>query len=317
MPKPRKSTRSTSRRQQSPCPTEDSPEDINNAFDVTATMEDKSKTTSSRMFASPSKYYGDLTTDVESWLKEFNRIAAANKWDTQRKTEVLPAFLRDRAADFFEDLEQDEQKDYDVLCEKLKERFRPKELQRAYYSDLFQRKQFPNETAEDYGHEILKLARKAHSGLDREVTDKLTMEHFINGLQLNLKRLVMLADPTSFEQAVRYAKREECHNKLTSSAESAKMVCSTSTTSSNAALEAAVMSLTEQVEGLSKKVDVQNQTRQNRRGGFQGRSTGRGRGRNLRTTDGQPICNYCNRVGHIEPKCYQKHGYPSDSNSGN
>ncbi len=30
-----------------------------------------------------------------------------------------------------------------------------------------------------------------------------------------------------------------------------------------------------------------------------------GRGRNLRTTDGQPICNNCRRVGHVAKYCQE------------
>ena len=31
------------------------------------------------------------------------------------------------------------------------------------------------------------------------------------------------------------------------------------------------------------------------------------RGRNLRTTDGCPICNICNQVGHIARYCWENH----------
>ena len=36
------------------------------------------------------------------------------------------------------------------------------------------------------------------------------------------------------------------------------------------------------------------------------RNNGAPRGRNLRTTDGQPICNYCQRVGHVARYCQQR-----------
>ena len=35
------------------------------------------------------------------------------------------------------------------------------------------------------------------------------------------------------------------------------------------------------------------------------------RGRNLRTTDGQPICNYCQRVGHVSKYCHFRTQSPS------
>ena len=75
---------------------------------------------------------------------------------------MLPAFLRGRAAHFFEDLDSSIQEEYDKTVHSLKERFCPKELERMYCSELFGRKQLSSESVEDYGNAILKLARRAH-----------------------------------------------------------------------------------------------------------------------------------------------------------
>ena len=279
------------------------PENTDNA-DKKHKVENNSKI-SDKVYVTPSKFYGDVSSDIESWLKEFDRVSVANRWDNSRKLEILPAYLRDRAADYFEDLDQEITTDYDRICEKLREKFRPKELQRAYYSDLFQRKQKENETVDDYGHAILVLARKAHNGIQRDVTDKLTMEHFIQGLRPTLKRLVLMTDPKSYEQALRIAKREECHENLTDKPTSS--VCASVT---DPEWHAAINALTQKVDDITKRLNTESQRGNSHfwRGG-RGRSF-RGRGRNLRTTDGQPICNFCHRVGHIEAKCWNKNGFP-------
>ena len=53
----------------------------------------------------PTIFYGNLDEDIDSWLKNFDRIATANEWSRERKLNTLPAFLRDRAAEFYESLE--------------------------------------------------------------------------------------------------------------------------------------------------------------------------------------------------------------------
>ena len=87
----------------------------------------------------PSKFYGEVGEDFESWIKTFDRISKANRWKDERKAEMLPAYLRGRAADYFEDLDSSIQGDFDGTVRKLKERFCPKELERMYYTELFQR----------------------------------------------------------------------------------------------------------------------------------------------------------------------------------
>lgn len=175
--------------------------------------------TDTKSNVTPSKFYGDVGEDFENWIKTFERIGRANRWGPDRKVELLPAYLRGRAADFYEDLDQDIQEDFDRLVDRMKERFCPKELQRMYYTELFQRKQLPRENVEDYGSSILKLARRAHGGVSLDEHDRLVMEHFLQGLRPELRRYVMMADPQSFEQAFRIAKREECNEQLITSSQ--------------------------------------------------------------------------------------------------
>ncbi|VDI13937.1 Hypothetical predicted protein [Mytilus galloprovincialis] len=59
----------------------------------------------------PTIFYGNLDEDIDSWLKIFDRIATANEWNRERKLNTLPAFLRDRAAEFYESLEDDKKEE--------------------------------------------------------------------------------------------------------------------------------------------------------------------------------------------------------------
>lgn len=256
----------------------------------------------------PILFFGNLEDDIDSWLKNFDRIAIANEWDLEKKTTILPAFLRDRAAEFFESLDDDIKENYHDLCRSLRDRFIPKELQSLYYSNLFQARQKDNQTVEDYASEINKLAIRAYSDMKRSQKDVLIKEHFIQGLKPEIKRFVMLSNPSTFEEAFRAAQREECNNNLMK--KKSETACAVNENS----LEYSVKELSDQVKVLAVKFDSMSQRRNFRnRGTSRGRNQGRfGRGRfggstrNLRTTDGRPICNFCMKVGHIERSCEEK-----------
>ncbi|CAC5413297.1 unnamed protein product [Mytilus coruscus] len=64
----------------------------------------------------PSKFFGKVGEDFESWIKIFDRISRANRWSDGRKGKMLPAYLRGRAADYFEDLDIEIQNDLVQLC---------------------------------------------------------------------------------------------------------------------------------------------------------------------------------------------------------
>ena len=151
---------------------------------------------------SPSKFYGDGKEDVEKWIRSFERISTANQWNEERMAEVLPALLRDRAADFWEELPVDTQKSYHHTKEALPEYFLPPEARRMYYTDLYNRIQGGREPVADFARAIQDLTQRAHSTMSAADQDILCREHFLHGLRPNLKRLVLVANPKLFTEAV-------------------------------------------------------------------------------------------------------------------
>lgn len=273
----------------------------------------------------PTIFYGNLDDDIDSWIKNFNRIARANNWNEERKKNILPAFLRDRAADYFESLDESVTECFNEICKALKERFMPKELQSLYFSNLFQARQGENQSVDDYASEISKLASRAYSEMSRVQKDKLLKEHFVQGLKSEIQRFVMLSNPVTFEEAFRTAKREECHNKVhrdTSYTTTTQGTCAISSTGETELLKNGIQELATHMKVLSTKMDqifqhgtTRGRYRESWRGHRPGQGRGRGqemtdrnsdRNRNLRTTDGRPICNYCRKVGHVERRCFEK-----------
>ncbi|CAC5372048.1 unnamed protein product [Mytilus coruscus] len=228
---------------------------------------------------------------------------------------MLPAYLRGRAADYFEDLDSEIQNDFDTAVQKLKQRFCPKELERMYYSELFQRKQISGESVEDYGNAILKLARRAHGGVSLDKHDRLAMEHFLQGLHPSLRRFVMMSDPQSFEQAFRIAKREECNERLIRIEEVSTAVNAVSV---DAHVIQKLEDVTRKLDMLERKMNsVSGQSYPGQGSTTQfGQGNPRGSGLNMRSKDGKPICHYCHRIGHIERYCYSKQGVPQQQSGG-
>lgn len=266
----------------------------------------------------PCPFFGNLDEDFDSWIKNFDRIAKANGWSKEKKTITIPAFLRDRAAEHYESLEEEVKDDYNLLCESLRERFIPKELQTLYYSNLFGCQQSDQQSVEDYASEITKLTSRAYVEMPRKQKEILTKEHFVQGLKPDLKRFVLMSNPKTFEEAFRHAKREECHDVLTRP--QARAMAAACEEDRTARFEKSVENLTVQLSAMATNLDrITSPTylnRGNRNQSNRGYRRGRGRGthnnaqrrsdRNLRTTDGRPICNFCMKVGHIEFACREK-----------
>ena len=156
----------------------------------------------------PIKFFGEPRKDIEKWFKNFERMSRANGWSEKRQIEILPAFLRDRAAEFYDELSPREQGDLEKLKNSLINHFIPKEARRFYYADLYARIQGSTESAEDFERAIPQLVRRAYAEMPVEHQATLMREHFVNGLGPPLKRIVLISDPDDFNKAVKVAKRE-------------------------------------------------------------------------------------------------------------
>ena len=168
---------------------------------------------SPKIVVQPSKFFGEPGEDVEKWLRNFERTSKANNWSVTRQPDVLPAFLQERAAEFYDELPSD--LDLNELKKALIRQFSPSKARRLYYSDLYERRQGQDESAADFGRDVQQLVWRAYSGMPVEHQDVLMREHFVNGLRPELKRIVLIADPETFNKALQIARREEINEQLT------------------------------------------------------------------------------------------------------
>ncbi len=267
-------------------------------------MEDKPKTV-----IQPSKFFGEPGEDVEKWLKSFERVARANGWTEKRQCEILPAFLMDRAAEFFDELPNEKQNDFELLKQSLIEHFIPKEARRFFYADLYSRKQGETESAEDFGREVQLLVRRAHAEMPVEHQDTLMREHFVNGLRPALKRIVLISDPKTFLRALEVAKREKINDQVSNgSSPWVKTYSSMQPTHALPLTPVAAVSADQKIndridrlENVVEKLTIaiaESQSQRTIASQAQGycRRYPRSDDKFLRTMDGRPICNYCKRV---------------------
>jgi len=274
-------------------------EDEFNIISSNATLDrDESKTV-----VQPIKFFGEPGEDIEKWLKSFDRVAKANNWSEKRQCDILPAYLRDRAAEYFDELPDRNKTTLAKLKEALIEHFMPKEARRFYYADLYSRKQGQYESASDFGRAIQLLVRRAYAEMPLEHQDTLMREHYVNGLRPDLKRIVLISDPQTFNNALDLAKREEINEQIASGSapwvkarfESPSVATPVATVQKDPVNER-LDRLEAAIEKLALTFAQNNNARDNTV-----RSS-----RNLRATDGRPICNFCKRVGHVEAKCFTK-----------
>ena len=184
------------------------------------------------------------------------------------------------------------------------------------YADLYSRTQGGSETANDFGRGIQQLVHRAYAEIPVEHQDTLMREHFVNGLRPKLKRIVLISDPKTFSQALALEKKAEINEQITNG--SAPWVRPNAPYPNNAVATSPVAAVTgeqklnerlDRLESVVEKLALTLTENSVPRHGFEERSRAErrhDRKRNLRSCDGRPICKFCQRVGHVEARCYKK-----------
>ncbi|CAB5182257.1 hypothetical protein RhiirA5_417163 [Rhizophagus irregularis] len=52
-------------------------------------------------------FSGENQQDPVAWLRDYNAVSEANGWNNVQKLQVLPAYLRSTAAEWYQSLKQD------------------------------------------------------------------------------------------------------------------------------------------------------------------------------------------------------------------
>ena len=124
---------------------------------------------------------------------------------------------------------------------------------------------------------------------------------------------MLIADPKRFEDALSTARREEIHDQVVSGAapwvkpDKKEAIVSPVPVVSVQSAENDMTKRIDRLEAMMEKLMSANIEQRQIRTRSQMR-------RDLRCTDGRPICGFCMKVGHSETACFKKHGRQNQKN---
>ena len=142
----------------------------------------------------PGKFDG--SSDLATWLREFDACCDANGWKTDDKIKKLPAFLRGPAASHFYAIDENERKSYDDAVKGLTAAMCPPAHREKFYRKFEARSLRPGEDPAVYKWELEQVLEKADPSLEAEAKKALLTRQFMKGLPNDMKIKLLEHDPT-------------------------------------------------------------------------------------------------------------------------
>ena len=134
----------------------------------------------------------DVVT-FRDWHDQFELVACLGGWDDHCKLVNLTARLRGKAHSFYRSCTPTHRSDYPLLVAELKRRFTPVQLMAVQTQLFHERKQGPQESADDFAEELKRVFAKAYDGRSRGTPEAESMgetilaNQFVAGLLPGLK----------------------------------------------------------------------------------------------------------------------------------
>lgn len=160
--------------------------------------------TSSSLMEAPSllsSFSGLGAENATLWLSRFKRYAAAKGWSAPQTLKTFPLFLSGSAQLWFEALSDETTSSATDLEAAFLQRFGPEASSRWSRLQAFNaRKMMPRETMEQFATELqFKAAELKKSDSD-------LLDTFLMGLPDAVRQQVLIKDPTTFDDALKYAR---------------------------------------------------------------------------------------------------------------
>ena len=166
-------------------------------------------------------FTGEGVQDVDTfrdWHDQFELVACLGGWDDHCKLVNLTARLRGKAHSFYRSCTPTHRSDYPLLVAELKRRFTPVQLTAVQTQLFHERKQGPQESADDFAEELKRLFAKAYDGRSRGTPEAESMgetilaNQFVAGLLPGLKSKLVGSEGT-LGQLLAKARFEEAKSK--------------------------------------------------------------------------------------------------------
>ena len=142
----------------------------------------------------PGKFDG--SSDLATWLREFDACSLANDWKEEDKIKKLPAFLRGPAASHFHAIPVDDRKTYKDAAKMLVGAMCPTAQRENFYSEFEARMLRPGEDPAVYKWDLEQKLLKADPLLEDQAKEALLLRQFMRGLPRNIKIKLLESDLT-------------------------------------------------------------------------------------------------------------------------
>lgn len=255
------------------------------------------------------RFSGADSEDVTELLVNFNRAARFYNFSEERKAEALPLYLTGNASIWFNTTTDLVHKNFGELSDALGQQFHSASDIWLLRQKVYDRKQLPHESVSDFASTIRRMGQRV--GLTR--AEGITT--FIQNLRPELKHHVLLQRPDSLEEAERHAKLKESlpdTKPADRTDEILNALAKLQTQPQPPVVAAYTPPSNEQqthvhpfqnTQPLTRD-DIVQVVRQELRRSNNRTNTQPQRGR--RTFDGRPICDFCQKLGHVMAVCRQR-----------
>ncbi|KAG8239888.1 hypothetical protein J437_LFUL018737 [Ladona fulva] len=148
----------------------------------------------------------DGKTPFARYLSAFENVAEGYSWTEEEKPSALKDSLRDDAIDIIQNLTTDERKDYNLLVQRLEERYGNRHLEQVYRIELKHRTQRSNESLQEFECAIVRLIGLSYPTRPAEYLEDMAKDVFIDGLKdTETATTVRMARPKTLSDALAIA----------------------------------------------------------------------------------------------------------------
>jgi hypothetical protein len=160
-------------------------------------------------------FKGKIGDDFLKWRKSFTRWFAASGRPNASKVIVMASLLEDDAADFFEELTDEQKANFAEATPLLDAKF-PKDVNKEVKGlELCARFQKPKEGTVKFAQDLKKKVNDAYPDMQEEAKNEILLRHFLYNMLPELRKACLTGPrPADFDEALERAKTAEQTAKL-------------------------------------------------------------------------------------------------------
>ena len=161
----------------------------------------------------PEMFSGSNPEEFPSWLAKFESTAKAGGWEEKRLI-TLPAYLKERAFQIFENIDEDEKDTYEKLTASLKKKLGLGEKKMAWRVSLRQARRAPDESLDKFVYRLHNLAKQAYPATTDKERESHVNEQFILGQPKDLQFDLLKGGDNTLDKNIEIAKLYESASEL-------------------------------------------------------------------------------------------------------